>query len=48
MVGHNKRYIFWFWLLDLTLAEFGTSAFRKSTHAVLDHSFAADSSMPES
>ena len=42
MVGHNKRYIFWFWLLNLTLAEFGTSAFRKSAHAVLDHSFAAD------
>jgi hypothetical protein len=42
MVGHNKRYIFWFWLLNLTLAEFGTSAFRKSAHAILDHSFAAD------
>jgi hypothetical protein len=38
MVGRNKRYIFWFWLLNLTLAEFGTSAFRKSAHAVLDHS----------
>ena len=34
----NKRYIFWFWLLNLTLAEFGTSAFRKSAHAILDHS----------
>lgn len=42
MVGRNKRYIFWFWLLNLTLAEFGTSAFRQSAHAVLDHSFAAD------
>src|ERR1700733_12283917 len=42
MVGHNKRYIFWFWLLNLTLAEFGTSAFRKSAHAILDHSFAAN------
>lgn len=39
MVGNNKRYIFWFWLLNLTLAEFGTGAFRKSAHAILDHSF---------
>jgi hypothetical protein len=42
MVGRNKRYIFWFWLLNLTLAEFGTAAFRKSAHAILDHSMAAD------
>jgi hypothetical protein len=37
-VMRNKRYIFWFWLLNMTLAEFGSSAFRKSAHAVLDHS----------
>jgi hypothetical protein len=42
MVARNKRYIFWFWLLNLTLAEFGTAAFRKSAHAILDHSMAAD------
>ena len=42
MVGHNKRYIFWFWLLNLTLAEFGTSAFRKSVHATFDHSLLGD------
>ena len=42
MVGHNKRYIFWFWLLNLTLAEFGTGAFRKSAHALMDHSLYAD------
>src|SRR5580658_9024137 len=42
MLVHNKRYIFWFWLLNLTLAEFGTAAFRKSAHAILDHSMAAD------
>jgi hypothetical protein len=42
MVGRNKRYVFWFWLLNLTLAEFGTAAFRKSSHAILDHSMAAD------
>jgi hypothetical protein len=42
MIAGNKRYIFWFWLLNLTLAEFGTAAFRKSAHAILDHSMAAD------
>jgi hypothetical protein len=42
MVMRNKRYIFWFWLLNLTLAEFGTAAFRRSAHAILDHSFLAD------
>jgi hypothetical protein len=42
MVMRNKRYIFWFWLLNLTLAEFGTAAFRTSAHAILDHSFYAD------
>lgn len=42
MVGRNKRYIFWFWLLNLTLAEFGAAGFRKSAHAILDHSLAAD------
>jgi hypothetical protein len=41
MVMRNKRYIFWFWLLNLTLAEFGTSAFRRSAHAILDHSLYA-------
>lgn len=41
-VARNKRYIFWFWLLNLTLAEFGTSAFRKSAHAIMDHSLFAD------
>ena len=41
MVEHNKRYIFWFWLLNLTLAEFGLSAFRTSAHAILDHSLRA-------
>lgn len=34
---HNKRYIFWFWLLNLTLAEFGTAGFRRNAHAILDH-----------
>ena len=43
MVARNKRYIIWFWLLNLTLAEFGASAFRRSAHAMLDHSLAAGS-----
>ena len=42
MVGRNKRYIFWFWLLNLTLAEFGTAAFRRNAHAILDHSLLSD------
>jgi hypothetical protein len=38
----NKRYIFWFWVLNLTLAEFGASAFRKNAHAIMDHSLYGD------
>lgn len=34
----NKRYIVWFWLLNLFLAILGTSAFRQSAHKILDHS----------
>jgi hypothetical protein len=34
----NKRYILWFWLLNLFLAILGTSAFRESSHRILDHS----------
>lgn len=41
MLMRNKRYIIWFWLLNLTLGEFGTGAFRRSAHAILDHSLAA-------
>ena len=40
-VAHNKRYIVWFWLLNLTLAEFGTAAFRGSAHAILDNTLLA-------
>jgi hypothetical protein len=42
MVGRNKRYIFWFWALNLTLAEFGAAAFRQSAHPILDHSLFSD------
>src|ERR1022692_4845525 len=41
-VGRNKRYIIWFYLLNLTLAEFGAAAFRNQAHEVLDHSLHAD------
>jgi hypothetical protein len=40
-VVRNKRYIFWFWLLNLTLAEFGVAAFRSQAGDVLDHSLYA-------
>jgi hypothetical protein len=42
MVGRNKRYIVWFYLLNLTLAEYGISAFRNQAHDILDHSLQAD------
>lgn len=41
MVGQNKRYLFWFWLMNLTLAEFGAAAFRNQGHKILDHSLYA-------
>ena len=46
MVMRNKRYIFWFWLLNLTLAEFGTAAFRRGIHAIMDHSLHASGLLP--
>lgn len=41
-VMRNKRYIFWFWLLNLTLAEFGVAVFRNQAHVVLDHSLLSE------
>jgi hypothetical protein len=38
MVGHNKRYVVWFFLMNLTLGFFGTAAFSNQAHAVLDNS----------
>ncbi len=46
MVLRNKRYIFWFWLLNLTLAEFGTAAFRRGAHAIMDHSLYSGRVLP--
>lgn len=42
MVLHNKRYVLWFWLLNLALAWFGTSAFRNSVAGILDHRLYSD------
>src|ERR1700739_3932286 len=41
IVARNKRYIFWFWLLSVLLAGFGTAGFRESAHALLDRSLYA-------
>jgi hypothetical protein len=42
MVGRNKRYIVWFYLMNVTLAWFGAGAFANQAHAILDHSLHAD------
>ncbi len=42
MVGRNKRYIVWFYLLNIALAWFGTVAFNNQAHQMLDHSLIAD------
>ena len=42
IVSCHKRYIFWFWVLNLTLAEFGAAAYRGHVHSALDHSLLAD------
>ncbi|HUO25144.1 MAG TPA: hypothetical protein VMU61_05720 [Candidatus Aquilonibacter sp.] len=41
MVTHNKRYIFWFWVLNVILAIFGTAAYRNQASGILDHSLYA-------
>jgi hypothetical protein len=38
----NKRYVVWFYLLNLLFAHFGASAFSEAAHAVLDKSLYAD------
>jgi hypothetical protein len=37
-VGHNKRYIFWFYVLNVALAWLGAGAFQAESHEILDHS----------
>jgi len=38
IVRRNKRYVVWFYLLNLALAWMGAGAFRQQARAVLDHS----------
>jgi hypothetical protein len=38
IAGRNKRYVVWFWLLNLALASIGGTAFSLHAHALLDHS----------
>ncbi len=38
----NKRYVVWFYLLNLALAWFGTMAFSRQAHAILDSSLYSD------
>jgi hypothetical protein len=40
--GRNKRYVVWFYLLNLAFAHFGASAFSDAAHGILDHSLNAD------
>ena len=42
ILGRNKRYIFWFYLLNLAFAAAGGISFSRSTHRILDHSLYAD------
>jgi len=37
-VAHNKRYILWFYILNLTLAWLGAAGFSNQAHDYLDHS----------
>jgi hypothetical protein len=42
MVGRNKRYVVWFYLLNLLLGLFGTVAFFNQAATILNHSLLAD------
>jgi len=42
MVLHNKRYIAWFYVLNLFLGLFGTVAFVNQAGSILDHSLQSD------
>ena len=40
--GRNKRYIVWFYVLNVLLAWFGAGAFQNQVHGILDHSLYAE------
>lgn len=42
IAGRNKRYVVWFYLLNLVLAWFGATAFSRQAHAILDSSLYSD------
>lgn len=42
IAGRNKRYVIWFYLLNLIFAHFGASAFNDQAHGILDHSLYSD------
>jgi hypothetical protein len=42
IAGRNKRYVVWFYLLNLAFAQFGAAAFNDQAHGILDHSLYAD------
>jgi hypothetical protein len=42
IVRRNKRYLIWFYILNLVLAVAGASAFREQLHSIMDHSLYAD------
>lgn len=42
VAGRNKRYVIWFYLINLAFAHFGAAAFNDNAHALLDHSLHAD------
>jgi len=42
IAGRNKRYVVWFYLLNLVFAHFGAAAFSDAAHGVMDNSLYAD------
>src|SRR5271165_6810194 len=42
IASRNKRYVVWFYLLNLAFAHFGATTFNDNAHAILDHSLHAD------
>src|ERR1700680_3897458 len=42
IAGRNKRYVVWFYLLNLAFAHFGATSFNDQAHGILDHSLYAD------
>ena len=42
IAARNKRYVVWFYILNLLFAHFGAAAFNDQAHSILDHSLYAD------